>query len=136
MSLNKKVSNSQRFIFSKVTKIIKIQVTKATPSITRLVASLDIHYNNSLNTGVQKKQWDLNKENSNKSCWQNDFQDSLQYIFPIDIKFSYTFIKSMLRENFMVETSTTLTGFILFYQGLPNKNLIYPVVQARWILIK
>ena len=32
-----------------------MQVSKATSSVTRLFASLDIHYNNILNTEVQKQ---------------------------------------------------------------------------------
>ena len=53
-------------------------------SMRRLFASLDILYNNSLNTKVQKREMNINKEISNKTCQLNDyydFQDSLQYFF-------------------------------------------------------
>ena len=57
---NKDLSNKKRLNFPKITKIDlkkkkKMQVSKATSSIRRLFASLDIHYNNSLNTEKQKQ---------------------------------------------------------------------------------
>ena len=62
-----------------------MQVSKASSSIRRLFASLDIHYNNILNTEVEK-QMNLNKENSNKSCQLNNFRDSLEHFFSVNIK--------------------------------------------------
>ena len=41
-----------------------MQVLKATSSIRRLIASLDICFNNSLNTKVQKQNKNQNKETS------------------------------------------------------------------------
>ena len=57
-----------------------MQVSKATSSIRRLFTSLDIHYNNILNTEVEK-QMNLNKETSNKSCQLNNFRDSSEHFF-------------------------------------------------------
>ena len=53
-----------------------MQVSKATPSIMRLFASLNIHYNK--NTKVQTQ-----NETEVKKL-QTKVLDSLQYIFPID----------------------------------------------------
>ena len=45
----------------------KMQVSKATSSRMRLFTSLDIHYNNSLNTEVQEQN-EIKKETSKKGC--------------------------------------------------------------------
>ena len=50
----------------------KMQVLKATSSKMRLFTSLDIHYNNSLNTEVQEKN-ETKKETLKKGCWLDDF---------------------------------------------------------------
>ena len=65
-----------------------MQVSKATSCIMRLFASLDIHYNNSPNTKVQKQNETKFKKLQTKVVGLNDFRDSLQYIFSIDIKLS------------------------------------------------
>ena len=57
LDVQKQISlRSQSLIFLKITKLTqKIQVSRATSSIRGLLASLNIHYNNSLNTEVQKQ---------------------------------------------------------------------------------
>ena len=54
-------------------------------------------------------------------------------------KFKFSQILSKIKpwENLVVLTSTTTTGFILFYHRIYfDKNLIYPEVQAVRILVK
>ena len=77
-----------RFFFAKWQKHTIMQVSKATSCIMRLFASLDIHYNNSPNTKVQKQNETKIKKLQTKVVGLNDFRDSLQCIFSIDIKLS------------------------------------------------
>ena len=48
------------------------------------------------------------------------------------LKFS---VKKQAREILVVQASDTLTDFILFYQNLSEKKLIYPEVQAAITLV-
>ena len=70
---------------------LKLHVSKTTSSI-KLFTLRDIHYDKSKYWSVETK-WNLNKETSSKSCQINDFRDSVQSIFSIDIKFSKFSIK-------------------------------------------
>ena len=57
----------QKLIFPEITKAhYRMHVSKTTPSIMRLFASLNIHYNK--NAEVQKQNETKSKETSNKSC--------------------------------------------------------------------
>ena len=60
-----------------------------------MFASLDIHYNNSLNnTEVHKQNETKIKKTSNKKSWLNKFRDLLQPIFPKDISFPKFSVKA------------------------------------------
>ena len=114
-----------------------MQVLQTTSSIRRLLTSLDIHYNISYKLMCRNKM-SLNKETSNKICQLKDFPDSMQQFFSINIKFYSFFSKSELWEVLMVQTSTTLTGLILFYlsEFFLTKNLVQIkviITSSNWI---